>query len=82
MKSIKITQQEITERILDILVNDLKLKPGAEVPDQQLKQKYRDRKGDSADIKEGLRYAEEQEWLSYDRAADTWHLTKQGHEIA
>jgi hypothetical protein len=80
---IKMTEQDVAEWILDILVNDLKLKPGDAVPDQQLKQKYRDRKGDSADIKAGLQYAEEHEWMTHDESSPyTWRLTPLGHEIA
>jgi hypothetical protein len=80
---IKMTQQDVAEWILDILVNDLKLKPGDAVPDQQLKQKYRDRKGDSADIKAGLQYAEEQGWMAHDGPPTyTWRLTQLGHENA
>jgi hypothetical protein len=83
MKSVKITQQEVAERILDILVNDFGLKAGDPVPTQQLKQKYRDRKGDSADIKAGLEYAEEQEWMAHDGPPTyTWRLTELGHENA
>ena len=80
---IDMTQREIAEWILDILVKDLKMKPGDPVPDQQLKQKYRDRKGDSADIKRGLKYAEEQEWMSHDGPPTyTWRLTELGHDSA
>lgn len=80
---IKMTQQEIAEWILDILVNDLKLKPGDAVPDQQLKQKYRERKGDSADIAVGLEYAKDQEWMEHDGPpAYKWRLTPLGHEMA
>jgi hypothetical protein len=52
------------------------------VPDHQLKEKYRARKGDSADIKVGLKYAEEHEWLMYHPTTNTWHLTELGHENA
>jgi len=80
---INMTQQNVAEWILDILVKDLKLKPGDPVPDQQLKQKYRDRDGDSGDIKKGLEYAEEQEWMAHDGPpAFTWRLTELGHEYA
>jgi hypothetical protein len=82
MKSIEMTRQEVAEWILDILVNDLKLNSGDPMPDQQLKERYRARKGDSADIKKGLKYAEDQEWLMYERTTNVWHLTEQGHEIA
>jgi hypothetical protein len=39
------TQQEVAEWILDSLVNDLKLKPGDPMPDQQLKERYRGPQG-------------------------------------
>jgi len=52
------------------------------VPDHQLKEKYRAHKGDSADIKVGLKYADEHEWLTYDLAKDTWYLTELGYENA
>jgi hypothetical protein len=79
---IKMTQQDVAEWILSILVDDLKLKPGDLIPDQQLKQKYRERNGDAANIPAGLKYAVAQEWLSYDQAADKFHLTELGHEGA
>ncbi len=75
---IKMTRQKVAERILDILVKDLGLKPEDPVPDHQLKEKYRARNGDSADIKVGLKCAEEHEWLRYDLTTDTWHLTELG----
>jgi len=79
---INMTQQEVSEWILDILVKDLGLKPGDAVPDQRLKERYRARNGDSANIKEGLKYAGDQEWLSYDPPTQTWHLTELGYENA
>jgi hypothetical protein len=80
---IKMTQQEVAEWILDILVNDLKIKPGDAVPDQQLKHKYRERNGDSGDIKQGLQYAEEQGWMAHDGPPMfTWRLTEFGYEVA
>ena len=79
---IYMTQQEVAEWILDILVNGLELKPGDSVPDQQLKQKYRERNGDSGNIPAGLEYAGDHEWLSWDAATDRWHLTELGHESA
>jgi hypothetical protein len=79
---IKMTQQDIAEWILDILVNDLKLKPGDVIPDQQLKQKYRERNGDSGDIRHGLEFAGDQEWLSWDAGTENWSLTDLGHESA
>jgi hypothetical protein len=47
------TQRQVAEWILDILVKDLRVQPGDPVPDHQLKAKYRARNGDSADIKLG-----------------------------
>ena len=80
--TIPMTQQEVAEWILDILVKELGLAPGDAIPDQQLKERYRARKGDSSDIKAGLVYAEDAEWLRYDRLKDTWYLTELGHECA
>jgi hypothetical protein len=82
MRSISMTQQEVAEWILDILVKDLRLKPGDPVPDQKLKERYRARNGDSANIKEGLKYAGDHEWLLYEPTTQTWHLTEMGHENA
>jgi hypothetical protein len=79
---IKMAQREIAEWILDILVKDLGLKPGNPVPDHELKQKYRARKGDSADISVGLKYAEAHEWMAYNSSDDTWHLTELGYQYA
>jgi hypothetical protein len=39
-----------------------------------LKERYRARGGDSADIKVGLEYAEANEWLGYDGAKQAWYL--------
>jgi hypothetical protein len=52
------------------------------MPDQQLKERYRARNGDSADIKEGLKHAGDQGWLSYEPTTRIWHLTELRHESA
>jgi hypothetical protein len=80
--TIKMTQQDVAEWIVDILVRELELKPGDEVPFQRLKERYRARKGDAGDIPVGLQYAGNQEWLTYDGAKDAWHLTDLGYEYA
>jgi hypothetical protein len=80
-KTVGMTEKEVAEWILDILVKELRLKAGDPVPDHQLKEKYRARKGDSADIPVGVRYAGNHEWLAYDATTDTWHLTELGREI-
>jgi hypothetical protein len=80
--AIKMTQQDVAEWILDILVKDLGLKPGDPLPDHQLKEKYRARDGDSADMKVRLQYAEAHEWLTYDHAKEAWYLTEFGHQCA
>jgi hypothetical protein len=51
------TQQQVALWILEILVTELHLKPGDEVPFQKLKERYRARGGDSANIKDGLEFA-------------------------
>ena len=78
-KTIPMTAPEVAELMLDILVNDLGLKAGDAVPDHQLKEKYRTRNGDGADITVGLKYAEAQEWVAYDSVSDAWFLTEVGH---
>lgn len=77
---LKMTELDIAEWILDILVKDLRLQSGDTVPDQSLKEKYRARGGDGADIKTGLQYAEVQEWLVYDSQQNAWRLTELGHQ--
>lgn len=73
-----LSQRDVAERVLDILVKDLGLKPGARVPDHRLKEKYREGGGDAADIKDGLEFAADQEWISYDTATQAWYLTQLG----
>ena len=80
--TIKLTQRDVAERILAILVHELKLKPGEPMPDQELKTRYRAGGGDAADIKAGLMYADDQGWMTYDRPKHDWKLTELGHEIA
>ena len=80
--TISMTQQEVAEWILEILVKDLGLKPGDALPDQELKRRYRARNGDAADIKFGLGCAEAHEWLAYDESKDTWYLTALGYEYS
>ena len=75
-----LTKQDVAELILDILVKDLASQPGNLVPDQALRNEYRKRGGDSADIKIGLKYAAEKEWLTYDRSKDAWYLTELGYK--
>jgi hypothetical protein len=75
-----LSKRDVAERILDILVKDLGLKPGDRVPDHQLKAHYRLGGGDGGDIRVGLEYASAKEWLRYDRATDAWFLTELGQE--
>jgi hypothetical protein len=76
------TECDVAEWILDVLVKELGLTAEDYVPDHNLKNGYRARGGDSADIKVGLKYAEANEWLRYDDLKDAWQLTKIGHEYA
>ena len=78
--TIKMTQEEVANWVLDILVNELSLKSGDAVPDHGLKDRYRARNGDSADIELGLEYAEAREWLTYDPTNQTSSLTELGYE--
>lgn len=76
------TPVEIAHDLLDILVKDLGLKAGQRVPDQQLRNKFRERGGRSENIAAGLRYATDQEWLSFDNDNDAFHLTEVGFNAA
>jgi hypothetical protein len=55
--TIPITKQGVAEKMLEILVQEIGLKAGQDVPDRQLKEKYRAHKHDAADLKVGLEYA-------------------------
>jgi hypothetical protein len=76
------TERDVAEWILEILVKELDLKAEDYVPDHKLKDGYRARGGDSADITVGLKYAEASGWLKYDNPKDTWQLTTLGYEYA
>jgi hypothetical protein len=79
---IKMTRDEVAELIMDILVNELGVKPGDVLPFQLLKANYRARNGDSADIKHGLQCAMELEWLEPVHGSSDFRLTGLGHESA
>jgi hypothetical protein len=76
------TQQEASALILDILVNDLHLKSGYPLSEQELKKRYRERRADCRDLQRGLEYAGDQEWLAYELETDMWFLTEAGHQAA
>lgn len=69
----ELSQREVAERILGILVKDFGLMPGERVSDHQLREKYRERGSDAADIQVGLEFAGADEWLSYDAATQDWY---------
>jgi hypothetical protein len=79
---IKMTRDEVAELIMDILVNELGVKPGDVVPLQLLKGNYSARNGASADIKHGLQCAMELEWLEPVPGSTDFRLTVLGHESA
>jgi hypothetical protein len=78
----KLTRDEVAEKVLDILINELGVKPGDVVPFQLLKANYRARNGDSAEIKHGLQCAEELEWLEPVPGGLDLRLTVLGYESA
>ena len=78
----KMTRDEVAGSILNIMVNELGLKPGDTVPLQLLKANYRARNGDSADIKHGVQCAMELEWLEQVPASLDFRLTMLGFESA
>jgi hypothetical protein len=79
---IKMTRDEVGELVMDILINELGVKPGDIVPFQLLKANYRARNGDSADIKHGLECAVELEWLELIPGSHDLRLTMLGYEAA
>jgi len=68
--------------MLDILVREIGLEAGQDVPDQQLKEKYRAHRHDAADLKVGFEYASDRGWLKYDGARQVFRLTEDGYQYA
>lgn len=73
---------QIAAAVLNILVKEIGLRAGQCVPDQLLKTKFRERGGNSEDIADGLAYAYNQDWLSYDSSKDAFYLTEVGFAAA
>lgn len=78
---IRVTLEQVAETLLDILVKDLDMKPGQEVPDHALKERFRARRYDAANIKDGLKYAHQRGWIEYS-AEDRFTLTANGFDHA
>jgi hypothetical protein len=79
---IPISAQGVAEKMLEILVRDIGLKAGQDVPDQQLKERYRAHRHDAANLKVGFKYAGDRGWLEYDTARDVFRLTEDGYQYA
>jgi hypothetical protein len=79
---IEVTLEQVADTLLDILVKDLGLQPGQDIPDQTLKERFRARSYDAANIKDGLEYAHQRGWVQYDAARDRFTLTADGFEYA
>ena len=79
---IPISAQGVAEKMLEILVREIGLKTGQDVPGQQLKERYRTHRHDAADLKVGFKYACDHGWLECDAARDVFRLTEDGYQYA
>jgi hypothetical protein len=79
---IPISAQGVAEKMLEILVREIRLKAGQDVPDQQLKQRYRAHSHDAGDLTVGFEYAHEHGWLEYDSTRKVFRLTEDGYQYA
>jgi hypothetical protein len=79
---IPISAQGVAEKMLEILVREIGLKAGHDVPDQHLKQRYRAHSHDAANLKVGFEYACDRGWLEYDGARQLFRLTEDGYQYA
>jgi hypothetical protein len=79
---IMITVEQGAERIIDILVKEIGLKAGQEVPAQLLKEKYRAHDYDAGDLPAGIKYAVDQGLLELAGPKNELRLTELGQEYA
>ena len=70
--------EEIARRLMRILVVDLRLKPNDEIPDHAMRRVYQAHGDKAEDIAVGLRFAHENEWVTYKRSTDRFYLTAAG----
>jgi hypothetical protein len=69
------------ELLLEILMHDLGLKPGDEIPDQRLKARYQARGHRADEIKTALKQAHDREWVRWEEVSDRFFVTQAGYEI-
>jgi hypothetical protein len=68
--------------LAEVLVHDLGLKAGDEIPDQRLKARYQARGHGPEEIADGLKQAHAHEWVRWDAAGGgTFFLTEAGFEV-
>lgn len=76
------TPRDTALLILEVLVHDIKMRPGDAVPDNALKARLANHGGDWQHIPAGLKYATEQDWLIYEACGDKFLLTDEGFAAA
>ena len=72
------TAEEIARQLMRILVFRLRLKPGDEIPDRAMRTEYEARGGKADEIAAGLRFAHENQWVTYERSTDRFYLAAGG----
>lgn len=78
------TSESSAYLILKVLVEDLKLTAGSEVPDRSLRNAFEARGGAWPQIEDGLRYAHGEDWLRHEPAPlpqGCFFLTEAGFEL-
>lgn len=75
----EVIPSEIALTLLEVLVQDVRMRAGEVVPDLALKASYQGRGGHVQDIKVGLEYAHSQGWLEYDSGKQRFTLTDAGY---
>lgn len=67
--------------LAEVLVHDLGLKAGGEIPDQRLKARYRARGRRPDEIADGLKQAHSRDWIRWEAVGDRFFLTEAGYKI-
>ena len=76
------TARDTALLILEVLVHDLKMRPGDAGPDNVPNARFPNHGGDVRHIPAGLKYAAEQDWLIYEACGDKFLLTGEGFAAA
>ena len=67
--------------LVQILVHELALKAGDEIPDQQLSARYRAHGHSPDGIWDPLKQAHGRDWIRYESVSDSFFLTAAGYQI-